>query len=291
MERSYKDLKTKFDSLRSENVDLNHQLVSARSRGKNLEDHLDFLEERRSVQQKELYDTKVTLDLERKAISKEKILIIQERDMLRRRVDEVYREKEELMVDRFNIDIEMDRLKAEQEKMLQLKNESANNSRRSDEFVMIEKSKDLDTIITENKVLKASLDQMAKDNSELQVQLEIERKRNRKLISKSESRLPEVSSKMKEVVIEKENKDRVIKSLMEHVESLMKAQTTPNFIKEHEKKLQELTSRLEDATTKIHSSIGSNSGQSASARHQNLQYILHDRKPGIKTVPIAGKRV
>jgi len=96
---------------RNEQSSLYNLLEESRQAKKVLESNLEAAEQWRTLHLQQIQEAKVFLAAEQKNLRNEKELIIQERDILRNTVEEVYRDKEELLIERMNLDMDLDKFR------------------------------------------------------------------------------------------------------------------------------------------------------------------------------------
>lgn len=248
---------------RREKSELSCQIEDLKLEIRSLEKHMEHLEDKRKLQLEEIKDIKGYLNSERDSISEEKTILGQERDKYRRLLHELNSEKEELMAEKKNLNVELDKFRMEQEKFMLKFNSSRSSehfSRRNEEsFVMIDAYGELDSILTENRILRGNLDQMASEKTQLEneikrLQNSLEAAENGKIRRDSKSLLS--SSEKDDIIKEKE---RVISSLMDVLEDLKKENKSTKYIKEHERNLRELVHRISESATRFDAILASKS--------------------------------
>lgn len=240
----------KISKIYGENRELNHKLENARHNLRSVEEHVEFLEERREVQLDQMKQIKGFLEAEKAIIQEEKILLIKEKDRYRSLAQDVNQEKEDLAAERRIVSLENEKIRSIVDLMKIDKPRLPEDS-----FVMVEACSELDTILTENRVLRDNLSQLASEKSALQKEIRVlsNNLNNMKMEhdAKKKESMTCTSMPNENLVDVVKEKEKVIASLMDVVESLKKNQNSVQFIKDHERVLLELTSRLSESADKF----------------------------------------
>lgn len=252
-------LEEKLILARNEQSSLCNLLEESRRAKKVLESNLEAAEQWRTLHLQQIQEAKAFLAAEQTNLRNEKELIIQERDILRNTVEEVYRDKEEQMIERMNLDMDLDKFRVEREQFLKIKTDIG-SSRRSEEFVMIETAAEVDNILLENKILKENLDQLAKEKTSLQSALNAEKEKvkSERCIAKSLNKVRKVCEEKDSLQEILKDKERVIGSLMDVVENLKKEQVNSRLIKDHEKNLREITCKIRETADRMETLVINN---------------------------------
>lgn len=252
-------LEEKLHQIRLENRELTHQLESSRQDMKNLEEHLIYLEERRNKDLAEFEENKKLFEAEKSRMRKDKMRMIEERDRLSSRQAELNNEQEEIQAERRLIQMDSDRLRIEREQFFTMKS-SFEAKKNEDDFVLIEASSEFTNLLTENEILKASLDQLAVEKASLAAQLRAAQDQaaiRAQVESQAAAsfKLERMQEEQRRLVARNKEQELVISSLMEVVEKSRKVDSGRRCFLDHQAELTEQTRRMAQLVRSLDASV------------------------------------